>query len=272
MSNDFFDTFADFRDQYVIIGGMAASIIMEQKHFVFRPTRDYDMVVFFELTTADFSKTLLRYLADKHYELTGIKEMEGSSNYYRFTLPKDKLSDGDYQANDPQMIELFSRIPVSFIDPHIPTHLIPLPYFGYTSLSAIVLDNNYYELIKHGVEIVNQDQPILRPEYLILFKMKAFLDIQQRHQAGEQINHRDLNKHLYDVIRLLQIVEPENQLDLENMKAPVKNDVQVFIHILEEMIDLNKRLTKVLFDDNTKLSAMTDKAEIINDLKQLFML
>ena len=48
-----------------------------------------------------------------------------------------------------------------------------------SSLSAILLDDEYYKALMDG-RVVRNGLSVLRPEYLILFKAKAFLDLKQR--------------------------------------------------------------------------------------------
>lgn len=48
---------------------------------------------------------------------------------------------------------------------------------------------------------------VLSAEYLIPFKMYAWLDLKERKLRGEHVNEKDLKKHKYDVFRLLQIAD-----------------------------------------------------------------
>ena len=79
----------------------------------------------------------------------------------RFTEPQT--------ANYPKMIELFSRRP-DFQVEHPEVHLTPLPVSeDISSLSAIMLDDNYYKLMLDGRRVADGIS-VLDAEYLILFK------------------------------------------------------------------------------------------------------
>lgn len=43
---------------------------------------------------------------------------------------------------------------------------------------------------------------VLRPEYIILFKAKAYLDLQKRKDLGEKVDSSDIKKHKKDVLRI----------------------------------------------------------------------
>lgn len=81
-----------------------------------------------------------------------------------------------------------------------------------------------------GRKIIN-DICVLGAEYLIPFKMYAWLDLKNKKQNGEHVNEKDLKKHKYDVFRLLQIVQNDSKIRVEGL---VKESIVVF---LEEMLD-----------------------------------
>ena len=47
------------------------------------------------------------------------------------------------------------------------------------SLTAILLDEEYYEFLKTGVKVID-DVSVLDLTHIILFKMKAWLDLSER--------------------------------------------------------------------------------------------
>lgn len=63
-----------------------------------------------------------------------------------------------------------------------------------SSLSAILLNDDYYNVLIKGKAVAN-GLSVLRPEYLILFKAKAYLDLKQRKQNGETVDSNDIKKH-----------------------------------------------------------------------------
>ena len=70
-----------------------------------------------------------------------------------------------------------------------------------SSLSAILLNEDYYRVLLDG-KVVVRDLSVLRPEYLILFKSKAYLDLTSRKEQGENVDSRDIKKHKNDVLRI----------------------------------------------------------------------
>ena len=52
-----------------------------------------------------------------------------------------------------------------------------------SSLSAILLNEDYYAVLLAGKEVVSE-LSVLRPEYLLLFKAKAYLDLKERKENG----------------------------------------------------------------------------------------
>lgn len=78
------------------------------------------------------------------------------------------------------MIELFSRrqFKLNELNGLTPIHIDD----EVSSLSAILLDDDYYQILLEG-KIVERGLSVLRPEYLILFKAKACLDLRARNSA-----------------------------------------------------------------------------------------
>lgn len=86
------------------------------------------------------------------------------------------------------------------------SHIIPIHIDDdISSLSAILLDDDFYEFMLHGRRVV-ADTSVLGAEYLIPFKMYAWLNLRTQKAAGGRVNDRDLKKHKNDVFRLLQII------------------------------------------------------------------
>ena len=75
---------------------------------------------------------------------------------------------------------------------------------------------------------------VLGAEYLIPFKMYAWLDLKDRKSRGEHVNEGDLKKHKYDVFRLLQIVELGKKIETTGLVSEAVN--RFLIEIREEKI------------------------------------
>jgi hypothetical protein len=132
---------------------------------------------------------------------------------------------------------LFIAFLLLFIAGHsVRSHLTPLPIDeDASSLSAILLDNDYYDFIRAGRQEVD-GIPMVGAAQLIALKARAWLDLTERARCGEQIDSKTIKKHKNDVFRLYQILDPAN-----DPAAPevVKTDVRKFTSRMRgEDIDL----------------------------------
>ena len=140
----FKERFQGFENQYVIIGGTACDLIMENEELPFRATKDVDIVLIVESITTEFGRQFWEYVKEAGYE--HLNKSTGNAQFYRFASPKSK----EY----PYMIEIFSRNP-DFIVLEDDAVLTPLPIDDeISSLSAILLNEAYYELLKTGQMMV----------------------------------------------------------------------------------------------------------------------
>ena len=132
----FKEYFKGFENQYVIIGGTACDIIMENEELPFRATKDIDIVLIVESITAEFGRRFWEYIKEAKY--SHLNKSTGKAQFYRFSCPKSKQY--------PYMIEIFSRNPDYMILDN-DSILTPLPIDEeVSSLSAILLNKDYYEL------------------------------------------------------------------------------------------------------------------------------
>lgn len=191
--------FEQYPDNYVIIGGTACDIIIEEAGFVPRATKDFDIILVVEALSSDFVKRFWQFIQDGDY---GDQERSNDKReYYRFKKPKN--------PDFPHQIELFSRTPdVIVLDGE--SHLTPIPVDDdLSSLSAILLDEDYYNyMIEHskgdsGVHYANI-------EALICLKAKAFLEIKERIENGSNEDSKQLKKHKADVFRLAVLLTPDS--------------------------------------------------------------
>lgn len=220
----FKEYFKGYTGQYVFIGGTACDIILEREGIPFRKTKDLDIVLIMEMLNDEFVNTFVEFVLAAGY--THIKKGSGENQFYRFEKPQDK--------NFPYMIELFSRKPdyLKTLD----TRLAPIHVSDdVISLSAILLNEEYYSLLVQGALEIG-GVSVLKLESLVLFKMKAWLDLTERKQIGEQIDSYSIKKHKNDVIRLVMNMHPEVKL---KTTGKVKEDVTRFIRNTRgEHIDL----------------------------------
>ena len=98
------------------------------------------------------------------------------------------------------------------------------------SLSAILLDDDYYKTLLDG-KVVKNGLSVLRPEYIILFKAKAYLDLKMRKESGGLVDSGAIKKHKKDILRIAAELMLERVADLPET---VDSDVQTFIDSLEQ--------------------------------------
>lgn len=110
--------FAGLEDQYVLIGGTAATLAMAEAGLEFRATKDLDIVLHMEALTAAFGAAIWAFVDRGGYEIRQASET-GKPVLYRFQKPAS--------AGFPAMIELFCRAPEG-IKLTSGAHLAPIPF------------------------------------------------------------------------------------------------------------------------------------------------
>jgi hypothetical protein len=213
--NGFKEWFNGYENYYAIIGGTACDLLMSEVGVDFRATRDIDMVLLVEALDATFGTRLWEYIKSGGYEHR--RASTTKPQFYRFTKPASP----DY----PYMLELFSRRIEGILLPDDAV-LTPLPIEDdISSLSAILLDDGYYDFLKSGVRVMD-GLPILNATHLIPFKAKAWLDLTERKTNGGQVDSRHIKKHKNDVITLSGLLQPDNRMLLPES---VREDFANFI-------------------------------------------
>ena len=211
--DSFRDKFRGFEDCYTVIGGAACDILMSEADIDFRLTKDIDMILILEDKKEEFAKTFWEYIKEGKYKC-GWKNSD-KMHFYRFTEPIDGY---------PVMIELFSRKPGYNLE--VEEGIIPIHIDDDTSsLSAILLNDDFYVFMLKGRRVVDGIS-VLGADYIIPFKMYAWVDLKRRKSKGEHVNERDYKKHKNDVFRLLQIVDPEVNIETEGL---VRESIEAFL-------------------------------------------
>jgi len=211
----FKDWFHGYEDHFVVIGGGACSLIMEEIGSDFRATRDIDIVLLIESLNADFGRRFWDYVLDAGYAYC--QKSTGKPQYYRFYKPKSK----DY----PEMIELFSRSANGLSLPEDAV-ITPIPISeDVSSLSAILLGNDYYNFLRDGIRKID-GIPVLDELHIIPFKAKAWLDLTGQRNSGGTVHRNDINKHRRDIYRLATIVAPGYKFTLPQA---IERDMRTYI-------------------------------------------
>jgi hypothetical protein len=225
----FREWFKGYEEQYTIIGGTACDLLMTDSGLDFRATKDLDLVLIVEAVDARFAIRFWEYVVAADYEHRD--KSTGTPQFYRFTNPKS--------PNYPTMIELFTRRPDAIVLPEDAV-LTPLPIDEeISSLSAILLNDEYYDFLKIG-RVRVAGVTILDTLYLIPFKAKAWIDLSDRKASGETVDSKNIRKHKNDVFRLSELID-QNQDKLNDMSEAVRDDMQTFFERMEtEEVDLKQ--------------------------------
>ncbi len=212
----FQEWFQNFKDQYVLIGGTAASITMTEAGLSFRGTQDLDIVLHVEVLTPAFGQKFWEFV-----QAGGYQQKEGNPDQkpclYRFQKPQDD----DF----PHSLELFSRVPdgLSFVSPG---HLTPIPMDEpISSLSAILLDDEYYQFVLAGRKNKHGMPSWVGEDRLIPLKAVAWLEMTERIRQGMVIDSKKINKHLTDIVQLSSLLQPGQVIDLP---AKLQADLHAF--------------------------------------------
>ena len=225
----FREWFSGYEEKYAIIGGTACDLLMSEAGLEFRATKDIDLVLIIEAMDVSFGTRLWEYVISAGYEHNN--KSTGNPQFYRFSKPKSQ----DY----PAMIELFSRKPEAIILPD-DAILSPLPIDeNVSSLSAILLDHDYYEFLKQGrTQILGVT--VLDAIHLIPFKAKAWLELSDMKNSGEHVDSKNIKKHKNDVFRLTELLS-RDQEPLSELPDTIKSDMKSFIvKMSADTIDLER--------------------------------
>lgn len=214
----FKDFFKEYTDCYLIIGGTACDIIIEEGGFRSRATDDIDIVLIIEAITPEFVKHFWSFIAEGNY---GFKQKDPvKRNCYRFQNPESD----DF----PVQIELFSKTPDA-IDLYVDAHLSPISFGeGLSNLSAILLEEDYYHFtIAHSS--IRDNAHFANTEALICLKAFAYLDNKKRKEEGANIKTRDIEKHKNDVFRLVFMLNPDDRFALPDKLV---KDLRLFVEVV----------------------------------------
>lgn len=207
---------------YAIIGGTACDILLSDADLPFRATHDLDIVLVANNMLPNTARAIWRLVKDGGYSC-GWGQGERVC-FYRFTNPTT--------LGFPRMLELFSKEP-DFLAGSEGVEVAPLHISDedVSSLSAILLDDDYYHLLLDGICTV-RGISILDVPYLIPFKAKAYLDLKARREHAGDVDTHKVRKHLNDALRLVQLLTGNERVELP---ASVYRDVTSFVLACEEV-------------------------------------
>lgn len=231
---------------YTLIGGVACGLIMDDAGLDFRATKDFDIVLIIEALTEEFGRSFWNFIKSGGYEIR--EKSNGEPMFYRFRNPEN--------TEYPKEIELFSRksdvLTYNENDRLTPIHISD----ELSSLSAILLNDEYYNFLKNGIALINGIQT-LDHIHIIPFKAKAWLDLKERRDNGEQVDNKNILKHKRDVFRLSQIISEADKVKLPNN---IRIDMENFI---SNMVDEDMILKDI--------GVSGTKTEILDLLKKVYL-
>lgn len=221
----FKEKFESFKGKYTLIGGVACGLLMDDAGLDFRATQDFDIVLIIESMDDDFGRAIWDFIRDGGYKIR--EKSTGEPEFYRFKSPEDK--------SYPKEIELFSRksklLNYADEDRLTPIHISD----EISSLSAILLDDEYYLFLSHGLTELEGIQ-VLNYTHIIPFKAKAWIDLKERKGNGEAVDSKNILKHKNDVFRLSQLLA---ESDFVTLSEGIKADMASFVAQMEnEDVDL----------------------------------
>lgn len=233
----FSDFFKEFQDDYVIIGGGAAAEYLGDEGLNFRTTEDVDMVLFTNESN-ELNAKISDYISEGEYQTN--ERTEDSPRHYRFSNPQ--------QSEFPKIIEIFARVDKE-ISLKKGQYIIPIQNDENAKISAILLDDEYFELIKNNSIKSEKGYSIISPQVNICLKARAYRELSERNESKDKIN-----KHLSDIIRLTQVLDGSF---VEIVGQPF-DDIK---SIIDEISNVDKRRIKQII--GTTLSKQ-DVDEVLN--------
>lgn len=223
----FKEYFLEFKENYVIIGGTACSIILRNADMKPRATKDIDMILIMDQMTLEFGRQFWQFIRDGKYEMRERKRGEGKEpvpELFRFYKPQDDIY--------PFQIEILSKQPEVLSIPK-DFHLTPIPIGeDVSSLSAILMDEEFYHFtLSHS--IMEDGLHLADIIGLMCLKMKAYLNLTEQEPAA---HGSDIRKHMSDVFKLMA---NSNVMEPIALSENMKKDVAAFVEKMESLMPNN---------------------------------
>ena len=209
-----------YSENYIVIGGTACNVVLEEAGTEPRVTHDIDMIVIVEHLKKEFVSAFWTFIHQGGYTIEKRQRKDGEPTYalYRFRRPSE--------TGYPSQIELLARHSDAFGEPkNVRIEPIPLENFQY-SLSAIVLDDDLYRFVVNNSPMVNGIR-VASLESLICLKTRAYLNLLKDREAGNQVNSDDIKKHRRDVFLL---AAARTETELVTVPVSILETVKGFCH------------------------------------------
>lgn len=220
------DHLRNHQDCYLLIGGTATKIVLEEKGFDFRETKDFDIVLLADASNDEFAKDLVDFLKAGNYQ-------HGYSNgkrvCYRFVKPT--------AAGYPKIIELFASQPNTSLNRYL--RKIPI-IDDDEQLSAIVLREELLTFATQRKTITKDGLPIVDTLGLIVLKSYAYFENLGLYGEGKISGKTAYLKHRNDIIRLiLSLNEDVVPISLPDV---LRDSCINFLNVLKKSSDAYKSI------------------------------
>ena len=250
---------SEFSANYVIIGGTACNLNLEEAELQGRATKDIDMIVVCETINIEYVRQFWTFIKAGGYKVCPISvNPDGihQLNYYRFIEPTD--------CSFPAYIELFSRAPDGIRIPE-DVHLVHIntddDYLS--GFSAILMSDDYYDYAIANSRDIDGIR-VLDKNAIIVLKVKAYLNNKKRKEEGQKVNQDDIDKHKKDIYRISFLFSGEERYEVADS---IKKDLNDFlIHLSTDPIS-TKAISKVM-----GIMVEVPLIDFIQKIKNLFQL
>ncbi|MFV0482071.1 MAG: hypothetical protein ACK5LP_08810 [Campylobacteraceae bacterium] len=238
----FQEYFKDLDNFYVVVVGFATLMLLDsefENHG--KATFDIDLVLLTS-NSLEMTQRVKRYMKEGKYTVQiGEKER---FKYYRFTKPQK-----DGFAKEIELVALNEN----HLELDDMQRIIPIDAEeGLYSLSAIILDVEYFEMIKNNIE-KKLIAPCTNTQATIMLKISAFYDLKNR---GDE----KYKKHRRDILKLSLLLTGDEEIKLVGR---MQQDFDAFIHHIEDEVD-NKMLKSIVSE------FFIEKEEVIEVLQKVF--
>ncbi len=214
----FRERFRPFQGSMTLIGGAACDEWFTTIGMNFRATKDLDLVVMLDAVNPLFIAAVRAFIEEGKYKIS--ERSDGVPILYRFANPES--------LNFPSKLEFCCRKPEKFELSDRQKYIPILTELGKHSLSAILLDNTYFELIqthhdeRDGLWVANVTS-------LIPLKAHAWLNLSKAKMKGEEVDSQNIKKHRADIFRLAATLPGVAGPDLpQSIKENLESFLQEF--------------------------------------------
>ena len=226
-----------YNDNYVLIGGNACSIYLEERKILPRKTVDFDIVLCYQENNIKFEKTLIKVIEDGNYES---KFKNGKLTAYRFEHPKT--------PDFPSIIELFCSINRGSLSKNKRFTKLNL-VVNEEKASAMTITVEIFEYLVSN-KITKDGLPIPNIYSLIVLKVYGYFE-NLRLYKEKQVHRNDVNKHRTDVILLLLSMQSNEIIPHRDYPLSLSEYMNEFINVLSKASDVlkNRKITSVKISD-----------------------